>query len=55
MDGRLMPEELVHEGSRSLWDGSFKALCGVKMPSGTGKSVWFGKTTCPGCIAAKKP
>ncbi|MEV5299043.1 hypothetical protein [Amycolatopsis methanolica] len=42
---------LVHRGSKSWWTGDFKALCGLVIPAGTGRSPWFTKPACPQCEA----
>lgn len=49
-----MTKDVVHTGSRSWWDGTYRALCGLVVESKNGESVWFRKVTCPGCLAAKK-
>lgn len=48
-----MAEELIHEGNKSWWDGTWKTLCGLRFKKAT--TYWFrSQPTCPACIAAKK-
>jgi len=46
---------LARRGSKSMWSGTFKALCGVVIPAGEGRSPWFTSPACPAFEAAHQP
>jgi len=46
-------ERILHDGRRSLWDGTFYAACGLVFPQGASRVI-FARTNCPGCLAARK-
>lgn len=49
------PDGQVHDGHRSWWDGSFRALCGRRfVASSVGRWEPWARVTCPGCVAAKR-
>ncbi|SEF30153.1 hypothetical protein SAMN05421837_10532 [Amycolatopsis pretoriensis] len=51
-----MTTQYAHIGKKSWWSGNVKTLCGLILPPGNAKSVWFPAfvQTCPGCLAVQK-
>jgi hypothetical protein len=46
-------DEFTHVGKRSLWDGTVRTLCGLRLPK-TARYLLFVRVSCPTCRAAQK-
>lgn len=45
--------DYTHEGRQSLWDGTYRALCGLTLPAKNAEVPFFATTTCPACLKVK--
>ncbi|MGV9362296.1 hypothetical protein [Amycolatopsis sp. NPDC003731] len=50
-----MATQYAHIGKKSWWSGNVKTLCGLTIPPGEAKTLWFPMfvKTCPGCAAVQ--
>ncbi|MEC3974598.1 hypothetical protein [Amycolatopsis sp. H20-H5] len=49
-----MAKALIHDGTKSWWNGKVTTLCGLVFESGNSERLIFTGVSCPVCKAIKK-